>query len=108
MADRLPPTRPNYTPPFVNANSGSVTAGATFVKVDASTQGTWKGVYGSEGGIINGDATNFPAYAQVNLSVQGPVVWSASTADARGLQKFAAQDRIASGWYSFTNMTIDG
>jgi uncharacterized membrane protein len=89
----------------INAASG-ITATAAFVKTDTTTQGTWKSVYGSEGEVINGDTASYPSYAQVSFN-GGPFVWVASTADVRGLQKVAASDRIASGWYSWTNMTID-
>ena len=85
----------------------TVTTAATFVKTDTTTQGTWKRVYGADGGAINGDATNYPSYAQMTFSGQGPFVWTSSTADVRGLQKFAAADRIASGWYSWSTMSIE-
>jgi uncharacterized repeat protein (TIGR01451 family) len=90
---------------FFGTPSG--TAAATFVKTDTTAQGTWKGVYGADGEAINGDTTSYPSYGQVNFSGGNPFVWVPSTADVRGLQKVAASDRIASGWYSFTNMTID-
>src|ERR1019366_4615323 len=48
-----------------------------------------------------------PSYAQMTFSGQGPFVWTSSTADVRGLQKFAAADRIASGWYSWSTMSIE-
>jgi len=83
------------------------TATATFVKADSTTQGTWKGVYGADGGAINGDTVSYPSYAQVSFSGQGPFVWNGSTADTRALQKYAATDRIASGWYTFSSMTMD-
>jgi uncharacterized repeat protein (TIGR01451 family) len=82
-------------------------AAATFVKTDTTTQGTWKGVYGADGEAINGDTASYPSYAQVSFSGGTPFVWAASTADIRALQKIATTDRIASGWYTWTNMTID-
>ncbi len=91
---------------FGNAPAAA-TATAVFVKTDAAAQGTWKGVYGGDGEAVNGDGANYPAYAQVSMSGQGPFVWTASTADVRGLQKAAATDRIASGWYTFTSMSMD-
>jgi uncharacterized repeat protein (TIGR01451 family) len=83
-------------PTVVNASGGSGTAMAAFIKTDTTTQGTWKSVYGADGEAINGDTTSYPSYAQVSFSGQNPFVWTASTADVRGLQKFAAADRIAS------------
>ena len=80
---------------------------ASFVALDTTTQGTWKGVYGSEGEAINGDSTNYPAYAAVNFSGANPFVWAASASEVRDLQKAAASDRIASGWYTSSAMSFD-
>jgi uncharacterized repeat protein (TIGR01451 family) len=91
----------------VNASGGSVAATAAFVKTDTTAQGTWKGVYGADGEAINEDATSYPSYAKVTLSGQSPFVWTSSTADVRGLQKFAATDRIASAWYTWSNMSME-
>jgi hypothetical protein len=41
------------------------TASAAFVGTDAATQGSWKGVYGSDGYNVVNDAISYPAYAQV-------------------------------------------
>jgi hypothetical protein len=92
-------------PTVVNASGAPVMA--TFVKTDFTTQGAWKGIYGADGGVINGDGTNYPAYAQVTFSGVGPFVWTPSTTDVRALQKFAGTDRIASGWFTFANMSLD-
>jgi len=43
-----------------------VTATAAFVKTDTTTQGTWKGVYGADGGVINGDATSYYSSGSVS------------------------------------------
>ncbi len=82
-------------------------AGAGFVKADTTTQGTWKGVYGGDGEAIVGDATNYPAYAQVNVTGATLYTWTASTTDARALQKVAASDRIAASWNAATSFAID-
>jgi hypothetical protein len=94
-------------PTVVSAGGGSTTTTATFLRTDSTTQGTWKGTYGADGGAINGDTTILPSYAQVSFSGNNPFVWTSSTSDVRGLQKFVATDRIASGWYTFSNMTMD-
>ncbi|MDQ3652862.1 MAG: Ig-like domain-containing protein, partial [Acidobacteriota bacterium] len=85
----------------VNGSSGS--AVATFVKIDTTTQGTWKGVYGADGYNIINDVANYPAYAQVTPSGHLAWTWTASTGDARALQKAAVNDRIAATWYSSTS-----
>ena len=83
-----------------------VPAAATFVKYDTTTQGTWKGMYGSNGWAIVNDSTNYPAYAHVTISGPGNYTWASSTTDVRALQSGVTSTRIASTWYSST-FTID-
>jgi len=76
---------------------------ATFVGTDTTSQGSWKGVYGSDGYNVINDTVNYPAYAQVAPSGQSSYTWAASTADVRGLQKAASTtDRLAATWYGDT------
>ena len=90
----------------VNAGAGG-SAAAAFIRTDTTTQGSWKNVYGAEGQVIFGDANVVPAYAQLSLTGQSTVLWTSSTSDVRALQKAAAADRIASGWFSFSNFGFD-
>ena len=87
-SDRTPPAPPEET---------------SFVGADSSTRGTWKGVYGDDGYVIVGDATNTPSHATLSVSGHKPSVsqwsWKRSTTDARGLQKATASDRLAVTWY---------
>ncbi|MBZ5723441.1 MAG: SBBP repeat-containing protein [Acidobacteriia bacterium] len=87
--------------------SPGASATAAFVKTDSATQGSWKGVYGSDGLAILNDTINYPGYAQVALGGPGTYLWSGSTADVRALQKSAASDRIAPVWFSGSSFTID-
>src|SRR5258706_14373495 len=91
----------------VPALLAQVTPSAVFVAVDTATQGTWKGVYGSDGAAIYSDVTSYPAYAQVAFAGQVSYVWASSTTDVRALQKYAASDRIAPVWYTGSSFTID-
>ncbi len=75
-------------------------ATAAFAKYDLATQGTWKGVYGSNGWAIANDSTNFPTYAQVNFNGETAYSWASSTTDVRALESGTASGRIASTWYS--------
>jgi predicted secreted protein len=88
----------------VNSPGGGGTA--TFVGTDTTTQGTWKGVYGTDGYHVINDTVNYPAYAQVTPSGQLNYTWAASTSEVRALQKANAADRIAATWYGGT-FTID-
>ena len=76
---------------------------AAFVGSDTTTQGSWKGVYGSDGYNVINDAVSYPVYAQVAPSGQQSFTWVASTTDVRGLQKAAsATDRLAATWFGDT------
>jgi RHS repeat-associated protein len=90
-------------------SSGNSSASATFIKSDATTQGSWKGVYGADGYNLAGDGASHPAYAQVSVTGHQSHTWAASTTDVRAVQKSASgsTDRIASTWYTPTNYIID-
>jgi subtilisin family serine protease len=81
---------------------------ALFVRTDTTTQGSWQGVYGTQGYNIINNASSYPSYATVTTSGAQSYTWTSSTSDARALQKAApATDRIATAWYSGTSFTID-
>jgi hypothetical protein len=77
----------------------SSSTSASFVRTDSTTQGNWRTVYGTDGGWINQDMQNLPAYAQVTIPTSTlQFVWTNSTTDVRALQNGAGTDRIASCW----------
>ncbi len=82
---------------------------ASFIKIDTTTQGSWKNVYAQNGYAIAASAAQNPAGMSMAFTSKSDWVWAASTADARALQKPAATDRIASCWYGVTtfDITID-
>jgi hypothetical protein len=82
-------------------------ASATFMRLDTSTEGNWKNVYGLNGYSIVNDSSSYPAYAQISLSGQSSYTWASSTQEVRAPQKSASLDRIAATWYSGTSFTID-
>jgi hypothetical protein len=93
-----------------NISVSNVGAAASFVKLDTTTKGSWKGVYGQEGSIIPNDATNVPTYAVISgPGAAGPAyTWIPSTSDIRALQKTASlTDRIASTYYSSSSFSFD-
>jgi hypothetical protein len=98
-----------------SANSAEVSAtpaassnSATFVKTDTTTQGSWKGVYGSDGYSVIGDVTRYPGYATVGVSGNSYWSWADTTSDGRALQKVNSNtDRIAACYYTYSNMTYD-
>src|SRR5262249_33878672 len=80
--------------------TGSV--GASFVKADTTTQGSWIGTYGADGYYVSQDPNvRTPCYAQVSFSGQGDYTWTGSTSDPRALQKPEnPSDHTASTWYT--------
>jgi len=86
--------------------AGVVPAAAAFIQTDATTQGNWKGVYGTNGQAIANDSTNYPSYAEVAMVNELSYTWAGSTTDVRALQKAATTDRIASTWYSGSSFDI--
>ncbi len=89
----------------INVASGN---GATFVRVDSTTKGSWKGVYGTSGYNVINDTISYPAFVTVTPAGQASYTWSPSTGDARALQKEeSTTDRIAATWYTSGSYTID-
>jgi hypothetical protein len=76
------------------------TTTATFLRQDATTQGTWMGTYGAQGYDVIDDSSSLPGYATVTPSGQSNYVWAASTGDPRALQTADGSSRIAACWYS--------
>ena len=77
-------------------------AGASFVKTDATTQGNYPGVYGSDGYEILGVGGNGgSSYASVFFpSDIKSYVWNASTTEPRVLQDPGMSNRVAACYYS--------
>jgi hypothetical protein len=81
-------------------------ASARFLRSDGATQGSWKSVFGSEGYMVVGDATNLPAYASVTTTGASTRTWAATTSESRALQKATGVDRVAAEWYNPTSFEI--
>src|SRR5262249_37541186 len=87
--------------PALTVPSGMISQAATnssnsalFLKIDKTTQGNWKGVYGANGYNVVGDTVAYPSYVKATPSNQIPYVWSTSTTDARALQSPSTAGRI--------------
>ena len=84
------------------------TGTATFVGVDATTQGNWRGVYGADGYNVVNDTASYPGYVTVTPSGVTPFTWAASTTDVRALEKASSSTgRIAATWYNDSSFLID-
>ena len=81
---------------------GAAPSAATFVATDATTQGNWQGVYGTDGENVIGSSTaNYPAYAQVSVTGNSSQTWAPSTTTVSALQQPPpASGRVAADWQS--------
>jgi hypothetical protein len=99
-----PSAASNSVTPAVPATTGT----ATFVTLDTTTQGNWKGVYGSNGYNVINNAVSYPAYVTVTPSGTNAFTWASSSTDVRALlQAASGTNRIAATWYSSSSMLID-
>jgi hypothetical protein len=80
---------------------------AVFVKNDATTQGSWMGVYGANGYNVIDSAVSYPGYVAVTPANQVNYVWAASTTDPRALQQVGSSNGIAAAWYNNNSFTVD-
>ena len=100
-----------FTGTFVPAATCWGANTATFVETNRTTQGTWKGTYGSDGWwVINApnNAKSLPAYATVTVSGASTYTWSGSETVPRATQKpLPDTDRLAACWYLSGTFTFD-
>jgi hypothetical protein len=75
----------------------ATTATAAFLGQDATTQGSWIGVYGGQGYSVAGTTPAMPANTAVVLGQN--FTYAASTSDPRALQVPGGSSRIAAVWY---------
>ena len=75
-----------------------IPAAAVFVKYDPTTEGTWKGVYGSNGWAIADDSTNYPGYARWLSTGESNYTWASPTTAVQALESGVTSGRIASTW----------
>ena len=99
---------PNVPQTFnITTSGGGGGTAVTFLRSDSTTQGNWRGVYGSQGYNIVNEGASLPVYAQVSVGGALTYTWVNSTSDVRALQRPSASDRIASCWYADVNFTYD-
>ena len=74
---------------------------STFVRNDDATSGSWRGIYGGEGGFAVPYGTfALPAYVKMSAYRNFALTWESSTSDTRALQKANGADRFATAWNS--------
>jgi hypothetical protein len=82
---------------------------AVFLRTDVTTQGNWRGVYGTDGYSVTADAQSLPAFATITPTGKADWTWAGSTSDLRAPLRSGAGSsaRIAACWYSDTSFQID-
>jgi hypothetical protein len=83
---------------------------ASWVKIDTVTQGTWSGVYGSQGYSLATGAQNIQSIsipATFSLQGQSNWLWAAGMTDKRALSIDGKGDRTAACWYSGGSFTLN-
>ena len=99
---------PNYTQNFMLTVAVQASNTATWVKSDTVTQGTWSGIYGTQGYLLatgNGSIQNFLVPVTISMQNQLNWAWAASTTDTRALTFDAKGDRTAACWFNSANFT---
>ena len=84
--------------------SGS--ASATFLGVNTTRGGTWKGALGLEGHVVVADSQILPSYVSMQTAGKSDWTWEYSTSDTRALQRNSLTSRLAACWFSGTNFDI--
>jgi uncharacterized protein (TIGR03437 family) len=102
-----PAPTPTPTPTPSPTPTATPPASVSFVKLDTSTRGNWKNVYGGDGYNTVNDIVQYPSWAQVGVTGYTSPTWMSSTSDTRALQKANANDRVAARWESSSFFAID-
>src|SRR5206468_2976008 len=84
---------------------------ATFLGVDAATQGNWPSKYGGDGYTLDSAPTSLPPDVSVTL-IGGltdlyDVIDAPTTSDPRALKKPVASDRLLASWTGDFGFTLD-
>ena len=94
----------------ISSTSSGLTGSATVILVphatvsaptfDTTTQGFWRGRYGSQGYSVAGDSQLLPNFAAFSVSgnTNGVQYWGANTSDPRALQTGDGSGNIAAAW----------
>jgi hypothetical protein len=77
---------------------------ATYVRIDSTTLGNWKGVYGSQGEYVAGDSLTDPSFA--TLSSNGYAYeWASSSTSSQNLDR-ESSGRIGSMLYAAGQLQV--
>jgi hypothetical protein len=83
-------------------------SGLTFLGMDTTTKGNWKGVYGQDGNFIAEHSYSAPSYSTFNAIDTNRLLIDIWTSDPRAPLKqqyaYSATERVMSQWYSRYSM----
>jgi hypothetical protein len=88
---------------------GGATTSATPIGPDTSTQGSWKGKYGSDGYYVANGASQAPSYGSATVTGAATFTWGYNTTDQRALQNvdpILGPIRTASTYYG-NNLNVN-
>ena len=81
---------------------------ATFLKVDAATQGNWKGTYGVNGYDVIGDTpSRSPSYATVTTAGNSTYTWRPARPRSPHPPESQPEPAIAGTWYATNSFTVN-
>ena len=93
---------------FALASTGKAATGtASFVRSDTTTQGTWQGVYGTDGYSEANGPQSLPAYVAMTMQNQVSHTWATGTTDSRALQTGSGSGRLAACWDNYQPFSFD-
>ena len=83
------------------------TNAATFSRLDTIDQGSWRGVYGTDGYYLGTTAgISIPGYSSIAITGNSYIDWSGSTTDVRAPQYPTGSNRMVPVWFSSSNFSI--
>jgi len=80
---------------------------ARLIATDTTTEGSWQGVYGSDGFTLLADYDPLPSYANYQVYGANSYGWAWSTTDVRAVQVPAYDTRMATCVYASSGFTIN-
>ncbi|HEY3455101.1 MAG TPA: malectin domain-containing carbohydrate-binding protein, partial [Bryobacteraceae bacterium] len=92
---------------FFDAPGQAPDGSTAFVRLDTSTQGNWKAVYGADGYDLASLPASLPSYVQAAVNGASNYTWAASTTDGRALQQPTGTGRFAATWYGAGSFSFD-
>lgn len=75
---------------------------ATARRVDTTTQGNWRGIYGTQAYDVAGDTAHAAAGVELRTPATGEFTWDSSPTDPRALERASGTGRIAATWFGGT------